>query len=88
MDLGASAPIVGAHNVCGGAVVLRLRDGDRVRISGQGLGGLYVVDGSRDAHPGDDSAAATRGLAADAILQTCYVGSGEVRLVALERLGP
>jgi hypothetical protein len=86
MDLGV-APIVGAHTSCGGAIVLEMIDLDAVQLAGQGLDGAYVVTGSRDARAGDTAAAATDGLAADVILQTCYPGAdGRVRLVALTRL--
>ncbi len=85
MDLGAVAPIVGAHTRCGGTTVLQMRPGDAVRLTGQGLDGAYVVQGSRDAHAGDDAAQATSGMTAAVILQTCYPEtSGRVRLVALE----
>jgi hypothetical protein len=86
MDLGAVAPIVGAHTRCGGAAVLTLATGARVELQGQGLDGGFVVADARDAHAGDDAAEATAGLAADVILQSCYPGaSGRVRLVALVR---
>jgi hypothetical protein len=86
MDIGAIAPIVGAHTRCGGAAVLTLQTGDRVELHGEGLDGAYVVGEARDAHAGDDAATATSGLAADVILQSCYVGTtGRVRLVALEK---
>jgi hypothetical protein len=84
MDLGAAAPIVGAHRGCGGSVVLDLRVGDPVLLHGQGLDGGYVVTDARDAHAGDPAAAATSGLRAAVILQTCYPGgTGRVRLLAL-----
>lgn len=84
MDLGAIAPIVGAHTSCGGQVVLDLHLGDTVLLTGQALDGTYRVAGDRDARTGESAAAATAGMTADAILQTCYPGPGpEVRLVAL-----
>jgi hypothetical protein len=84
MDLGAPAPVVGAHNYCGGAIVLDMRLGDRVALSGAGLDGTYTVVASRDAHAGDNGAEATAGLVADVILQTCYWhANGLERLVAL-----
>ncbi|GGH51037.1 hypothetical protein [Microbacterium album] len=84
MDLGgAVAPIVGAHNHCGGDVVLDLVDGDRVRLAGEGLDGVYVVTGSRDGYPGQSAREATAGMDAAVILQTCYWDRDEVRLVTL-----
>lgn len=85
MDLGVT-PIVGAHTSCGGSVVLDMVDLDAVELVGQELDGIYVVTGSRDARAGDPAAAATDGLVADVILQTCYPGGdGRVRLVSLTR---
>lgn len=88
MDLAAVASIVGAHNSCGGAIVITMDVGDPVSLAGQGLEGAYIVAEARDAHAGDVAADATAGLVADVILQTCYPGSsGRVRLVALLREG-
>lgn len=86
MDIGAIAPIVGAHNYCRGDVVLDLLPGDLVALSGTDLDGDYQVTGSRDAKAGDDPAAATAGLAADLLLQTCYWGDTGLRLVTLRRV--
>lgn len=84
MDLGAVAPIVGAHRSCGGAGVLEMTTRDAVQLSGAELDGTYVVADSRDAVAGSVAATATEGLTADVILQTCYPGTdGRVRLVAL-----
>ncbi|WP_127819166.1 hypothetical protein [Microbacterium sp. CPCC 204701] len=84
MDLaGASAPIVGAHNNCGGDVVLRMHPGDVVELTGEQLDGRYTVAGSRDGRPGQDAAEATAGFGATVILQTCYFEGPDVRLVAL-----
>ena len=84
MDLLATVPMVGAHTGCGGVVVLGLRNGDIVRLVGQGLDGSYRVIDSRDAHSGDDAATATAGMGAAIILQTCYPGpGGRVRLVGI-----
>jgi len=87
MDLGATAPIVGRHNYCGGDVVLSLRTGDHVQVQGEGLGGTYVVVGSRDAKAGDDARTWTQGMQADVILQTCYYDRHAVRLVGLVSSG-
>jgi hypothetical protein len=85
MDLGAEAPIVGAHTRCGGSVVLALRPGETVELRGQGLDGRYVVTDGTDAHAGDDASTATQGMRAQVILQTCYPGTGgRERLVGLE----
>jgi hypothetical protein len=86
MDVGAVAPIVGAHNFCDGDVVLAMNVGDLVAVTGTDLDGDYQVTGSRDAHAGDDAAAATSGLTADLLLQTCYWTGGALRLVTLRRV--
>jgi hypothetical protein len=84
MDIGAVAPIVGAHTSCGGEIVLQMMPGQAVALSGAGLDGAYVVAESRDAHVGDVAATATAGMSADVILQTCYPGGDDrVRLVAV-----
>lgn len=88
MNLGAAAPIVGAHNYCGGGDVLDMALGDSVTLTGTGLDGLYLVTDARDAHAGDNAARATEGLAAAVILQSCYWSNdGTERLVALTRVG-
>lgn len=88
MDLGAAAPIVGAHNYCGGGIVLEMQLGQTVDLIGSGLEGTYVVTESRDARGGDPAAAATAGMEAAVILQTCYwIDDGSVRLVGLQRVG-
>jgi len=87
MDLGAAAPFVGAHNYCGGDIVLTMEVGDTVTLRGTSLDGEYEVSGSVDAWAGDSARAATEGLSADVILQTCYWQSnGRERLVALIRI--
>ncbi len=89
MNLGAVAPIVGAHNNCGGAIVLTMTPGQEVDLTGQGLDGRYVVTGGRDAHAGEIAAEATSGITADVLLQTCYFsGHGAELLIALTRLPP
>lgn len=86
MDLRAAAPIVGAHNNCGGEIVLEMALGDTVLLSGAALDGRYTVMTSRDAHAGDNAAVATSGMEAEVILQTCYqVNDGSERLVGLTR---
>jgi hypothetical protein len=88
MDLGAIAPIVGAHTRCGGSVVLAMQPGDVVDLRGQGLDGTYRVSSTREAHAGDPAGAATAGMAADVLLQTCFPsGDGRVRLVGVTRFG-
>lgn len=86
MDVGAVAPIVGAHNFCHGDVILDLAAGDLVHVAGTDLDGDYQVTGSRDAHAGDDAATATAGLRADLLLQTCYWDDSGLRLVTLRRV--
>ncbi|MBC7591068.1 MAG: hypothetical protein H7226_08515 [Salinibacterium sp.] len=84
MDLGVHAPVVGAHNYCGGDVILGMAIGDSVTLSGVGLDGAYTVVSSRDARAGDNAHVATDGLGGTVILQTCYWGTdGAERLVAL-----
>ena len=86
MDLGTHAPVVGAHNYCGGDIVLGMAIGDSVTLSGAGLDGAYRVVSARDARAGDNAQAATDGLGGAVILQTCYWGAnGAERLVALDR---
>lgn len=72
MDVGAIAPIVGAHNFCHGDEVLAMAVGDIVTVTGTDLDGDYQVTGSRDARAGDNAAVATEGLSGDIIFQTCY----------------
>lgn len=87
MDLaGSPAPIVGAHNNCGGDIVLELQPGDVVELTGEFLDARYVVFDSRNGRPGQSAAEATAGFGAAVILQTCYFDSPEVRLVGLIRV--
>jgi len=87
MDLGAAAPIVGAHNYCGGSIVLEMAIGDTVTLTGTSLDGIYTVEESRDGRAGENAATVTEGMAVDAILQTCYVNSsGKARLLGLVRV--
>ena len=82
MDVGAVAPIVGAHNFCHGDQVLAMAVGDVVTVTGTDLDGDYQVTGSRDARAGDNAAVATAGLTGDIIFQTCYWESAQgLRLV-------
>ena len=84
MDLGGHAPIVGAHNYCGGGVVLEMHLGDVVTLAGTELDGTYLVSDARDARAGDIAATAIDGMSGRVILQTCYWGDGSaVRLVGL-----
>jgi hypothetical protein len=84
MNLGVQAPIVGAHNYCGGSIVLDMQVGDQVSLAGTDLDGTYVVTEARDARVGDSARAATEGMASDVILQTCYWGGdGRLRLLGL-----
>jgi hypothetical protein len=84
MDLGLEAPIVGAHNYCGGSVVLEMAVGDLVVLTGTNLDGTYRVTGEKLANAGDNAAAATEGLEAVVILQTCFwVNDGSERLIGL-----
>jgi hypothetical protein len=83
MDIGATAPIIGAHNTCGGDVVLDMQIGDSVRLSGEGVDGSYVVVGARDARRGQNAFDATEGMSAAVILQTCHWEGDGVRLLAL-----
>jgi hypothetical protein len=86
MDLGAAAPIVGAHNFCGGGIVLQMGKGDTVTLTGTSLDGVYEVVDARDASAGDSAAGATEGMIADVILQTCYwENNGRALLIALVR---
>lgn len=84
MDLGGQAPIVGAHNYCGGGIVLEMKFGDVVTMTGTELDGRYLVSDARDARAGDIAATAINGMVGSLILQTCYWSDdGSVRLVGL-----
>jgi len=84
MDLGGHAPIVGAHNYCGGGIVLEMKFGDVVTMTGTELDGRYLVSDARDARAGDIAATAIKGMVGSLILQTCYWSDdGTVRLVGL-----
>ncbi|KJC63592.1 hypothetical protein TZ00_13740 [Agreia bicolorata] len=72
MDVGAIAPIVGAHNFCHGDIVLDMTMGEIVSVTGTDLDGDYQITGSRDARAGEDAARATAGLSGDLLFQTCY----------------
>ena len=86
MDLGAVAPIVGAHNRCGGSVILDMAVGDTVTLRGTSLDGEYLIAEARDAWAGDNAGDATAGMTANVILQTCYWQSnGRELLLALVR---
>ena len=90
MDFSAAVtiPIVGAHNFCGGGIVLEMTPGQTVSLSGAGLDGSYVVADGRDAWADADAADAIAGMSGDVILQTCYWDdNGTLRLVALHRVG-
>ncbi|HPU02636.1 MAG TPA: hypothetical protein PLY47_01970, partial [Rhodoglobus sp.] len=88
MDFDGVVPIVGAHNFCGGDIVLDMNVGEIVHLVGAGVDGTYVVTGDRQVYPGDDAIEATAGLDSPVLLQTCYwdVDQG-MRLVALSQLG-
>lgn len=86
MDFDGVAPVVGAHNYCGGSIVLDMKIGDVVTLAGQGLDGRYLVSGSRDAWPGDNAAEATAGMVSAVILQTCYWHSDQMRLLSMHRI--
>ena len=84
MDLGGQAPIVGAHNYCGGRIVLEMEFGDVVTMTGTQLDGRYLVSDARDARAGDIAETAIKGMVGSLILQTCYWSDdGTVRLVGL-----
>ena len=84
MDFDGVVPIVGAHNFCGGDIVLEMQVGEIVHLVGADVDGTFVVTGDRQVFPGDDAIAATAGLDSPVLLQTCYwdVADG-MRLVAL-----
>lgn len=89
MDMAAEVPlpIVGAHNYCGGGIVLEMQVGDTVTLGGYGYDGTYVVTGDRDASAGGSAAEAVSGMDADVVLQTCYWDDdGTERLVSLRRV--
>lgn len=84
MDFDGVVPIVGAHNFCGGDIVLDMMPGQIVHLSGAAVDGSYIVTGDRQVFPGDDAIQATAGIIGPVILQTCYwdVAQG-MRLVTL-----
>ncbi|GGH49890.1 hypothetical protein GCM10010921_28270 [Microbacterium album] len=85
MDFQAvNVPIVGAHNYCGGDVLLDLQPGDIVVLTAHGLDGEYVVTGDREVRTGEYVSVATAGLTGDVILQTCYWDTGTTRLVTAQ----
>ena len=89
MDFSSAVPlpVVGAHNYCGGDIVLSMSVGETVTLSGTGLDGTYVVTGSRDAWTDSPAADAIAGMGGDVILQTCYwANDGSERLVSLQRI--
>lgn len=87
MDIGAVAPIVGAHNYCHGDQVLAMQVGEIVTVTGADLDGDYQIIGSRDAHAGDSAADATVGMGGDLLFQTCYYDKSRgLRLVSAVRV--
>jgi hypothetical protein len=89
MDFSSAVPlpVVGAHNYCGGDIVLSMGVGETVTLAGAGLDGSYVVTGSRDAWTDSPAADAIAGMGGDVILQTCYwANDGSERLVSLQRI--
>ena len=88
MDFSSAVPlpIVGAHNFCGGGIVLEMTTGQTVALSGAGLDGTYVVGEQRDARADDYAEDAIAGMTGDVVLQTCHwADDGTLRLVALTR---
>lgn len=85
MDFDGVVPIVGAHNYCGGDIILDMTTGQIVHLAGGSVDGTYIVTGDRQVFPGDDAIQATAGLSATVMLQTCYwdVAQG-MRLVTLQ----
>lgn len=87
MNLGIHAPIVGAHNHCGGGIVLEMQLGEQVTLTGQGVDGTYVVVSEGSGWGGQSAREATQDLPADVILQSCYwENTGHARLVGLARV--
>lgn len=72
--------IIAAHNTSD-ATALSLRAGDIIVLSGA-LGGTWVVTGSMDASAGS-SVSSVLGLGTGLLMQTCYFGSGALRVVGL-----
>ena len=83
---GVPAPIVGAHNRCGGDIILSMTVGDLVTVHGKSLDGQYFVIGTRDVLAGSSAKVATSNYPAAAYLLTCYYnGNGKERLLALQK---
>jgi hypothetical protein len=72
--------IIAAHNTSD-ATALSLRAGDIVVLSGA-VGGTWVVTGAIDASAGA-SVSSVLGLGTELMMQTCYFGSGSLRVVGL-----
>ena len=75
---------IAEHDYCGGAEFRSLRRGQRVRVAGGDLSGLYVVNGDRRFAYAGSSADMLNGLGA-IVLQTCVPGG--VVLIGLDRVG-
>lgn len=75
---------IAEHDFCGGAVFSSLSAGERVRVVGGGLSGVYVANGQRRFAAAGSSAQVLSGMG-DLVLQTCV--SDGVILVGLDRMG-
>lgn len=84
---GRVPPVVAAHNNCGGALVLGLRVGDRVRVVGGGeLAGLYRVVGDRVLGAVGASTGGLVGVEGELLVQSCFWVGDRIRFVGLERV--
>lgn len=75
---------IAEHDFCGGAAFSSLSDGERVRLIGGGLSGVYVVNGQRRFAAVGSPADQLSGMG-DVVLQTCVTDG--VILVGLDRVG-
>lgn len=74
---------IAEHDFCGGAAFSSLGDGERVRVVGGGLSGIYVVNGQRRFASVGSPADQLSGMG-DVVLQTCVTDG--VILVGLDRV--
>jgi hypothetical protein len=79
-------PTIAEHNNCGGAAILGLPIGAKLRLAGAGLDGLYEIVDSRDA-PQQGTTLDIQGIAGEILAQSCYFNSEYMRFIGLVRVG-
>lgn len=83
IDWGYFPTEIAEHDFCGGSAFSSLSTGQRVRVVGGGMPGVYVVNGQRRFAAAGSSADQLNGMG-DIVLQTCV--SDGVILVGLDRV--